>query len=319
MKPILEQIKTCGIVPVLVIDDEKSAEELGKTLVEGGLPCAEITFRTEAAQNSIANMVKNCKEMVVGAGTVLSVEQVEMAVDAGARFIVSPGLNKKVVEYCINHSIPVIPGVLTPTEIENAIDLGLEFVKLFPAEAAGGLNYLKAISAPFQKIRFIPTGGIDDRNLLQYLKHPSVVACGGSWMANRDLIAQKNFIEIKRLIANAVSIVLGFELRHIGINMPDAESAHELTQKLSEVLRMPVKDRSGSMFVGTQFEILKRNYLGRHGHIALATNFIERAVAYFERLGIKTLEETMNEKDGKLSTIYLDIDIAGFAVHLVQM
>lgn len=213
----------------------------------------------------------------------------------------------------------MIPGVLTPSEIEHAIELGLEVVKLFPAEAAGGLNYLKAVSAPFPQIKFIPTGGIDDKNLLNYLKHPAVIACGGSWMASKELIAQRNFTEIKRLVTNAVRIVLGFELRHIGINTPDPESARLLTEKISQILRMPVSDGIESMFAGTQFEVLKRNFPGKHGHIALATNFIERAVSYFERLGIKTIPETRNEKDGKLLTVYLDMDIGGFAVHLVQL
>ncbi len=319
MKPVLEQLQLFGIIPVLVVDDENSSEELAKALVDGGLPCAEITFRTDAALNVLTRMLKAQPSLLIGAGTVLTVDQAKMAVDAGARFIVSPGLNQKVVEHCVTHSIPVVPGVLTPTEVETALDLGLEVVKFFPAEASGGLNYLKAVSAPYRTIKFIPTGGIDEKNLLPYLKHPSVIACGGSWMASRELIAQKNFLEINRLVTQAVSIVLGFELRHIGINMPDSQSAQVLSSKISELFRIPIKDGNTSMFVGTQFEVLKRTYLGTHGHIALGTNFIDRAVAYFERLGIKVLPETRNEKDGKLSTVYLDIDIGGFALHLVQL
>jgi 2-dehydro-3-deoxyphosphogluconate aldolase/(4S)-4-hydroxy-2-oxoglutarate aldolase len=319
MKYLHEQLKSFGVIPVLIIENKNFAEELGSALIEGGLPCAEVTFRTDAARNSIERLSKLQPSLLVGAGTVLTTDQVKIAVDAGARFVVSPGLNRRVVEYCINNSIPVIPGVLTPTEVETAIEYGLDVVKLFPAEASGGITYLKAISAPYRNIKFIPTGGIDDKNLLPYLRQPNVIACGGSWMAGKDLIAEKNFQEIKRLTTQTVSTVLGFELKHIGVNMPDAEIAKTLTLRISELLKMPVKDGSTSMFVGGQFEILKRNYLGKHEHIALGTNFIDRAVAYFDRSGIKVLPETLNEKDGKLSTVYLDIDIGGFALHLVQL
>ncbi len=206
MNALFSQLRAFGIIPVVVIDNEDSAEPLAQALIDGGLPCAEITFRTAAAENAIQRIAAKYPSMLVGAGTVLSVDQAKKALDAGAKFIVSPGLNQKVVEFCLHQHVTVIPGVLTPTEVSAAIDLGLEVVKFFPAEASGGVAYLKAISAPFKGIKFIPTGGIDESNLLSYLQLPSVLACGGSWMVKPELIASCRFDEIAQVTARAVRI-----------------------------------------------------------------------------------------------------------------
>jgi 2-dehydro-3-deoxyphosphogluconate aldolase/(4S)-4-hydroxy-2-oxoglutarate aldolase len=319
MNKILEQIGLLGIIPVIVIEDENHAEPLAHALIESGLPCAEITFRTNAARNSLAKMNTLYPSMLIGAGTVLSVDQVKIAVDAGAKYIVSPGVNRNVVEYCVKNNIPVTPGVATPTEVEMALEFGLDVLKFFPAEANGGLNYLKAISAPYPRVKFIPTGGIDQTNLLSYLKFPKVLACGGSWMVKQELMSNGAFNEIKRLTAQAMGHMFGFSLRHIGINTADKNTANQVANQLSHLLQFQLRDTEGSVFVGEQFEILKRIYLGKNGHIAIATNFIDRALNYFERNGIKILPETKNELNGKLQTVYLDIDIGGFAVHLVQI
>ena len=204
MNPILEKIGQLKIVPVVVIQDERDAEPLAQALLDGGLPTMEITFRTDAAKAAIGRIAKSHSAIVLGAGTVLSVDQVKAAVDAGARYIVSPGIPPKVVEYCLKKGICVTPGVVTPTEIAAALEYGLEVVKFFPAEASGGIEYLKAISAPFPNLKFIPTGGIDESNLLPYLQHPKVLAVGGSWMVKPALIAGKQFEEITRLTAQAV-------------------------------------------------------------------------------------------------------------------
>ena len=194
------------IVPVIAIHEAELAGPLAEALIEGGLPCAEITFRTDAAKSVIKTMADR-GDMQVGAGTVLTVEQAQEAVDVGSSFVISPGFNPKVVDYCLKHSIPVIPGIATPTEIQQAIEFGLEIVKFFPAEAFGGLNTLKAISAPFNKMKFIPTGGINSNNICDYLNHPKVVAAGGSWMASTSLISNKKFEEIARLTKEAVALV----------------------------------------------------------------------------------------------------------------
>lgn len=207
MNTVLRQISLRKIVPVVVIDNADDARELARSLAGAGLPLAEVTFRTTAAPEAIAAMVKEEPAMLVGAGSVLNVEQVKQALDAGAKFIVSPGLGRKVVEYCLGQRVPVTPGVATPTEISAATEMGLEVVKFFPAEAMGGLGYLRAVSAPFPSMRFIPTGGIDETNILAYLAHPKVIACGGSWMVKQDLIAHHRFDEIGRLASRAVSLV----------------------------------------------------------------------------------------------------------------
>jgi 2-dehydro-3-deoxyphosphogluconate aldolase/(4S)-4-hydroxy-2-oxoglutarate aldolase len=206
MDRVLEQIHEFRLVPVVAIQDAGDAAPLADALIEGGLPCAEITFRTDAAEQSIRTMAASSK-MLVGAGTVLSVDQVRQAVDAGARFIVSPGFNPEVVEYCVQHAIPVTPGTATPTDIEKAMRMGLEVVKFFPAEAFGGLKTLKAISAPYTQMRFIPTGGIHQDNLADYLQFPKVFACGGSWMVKSNLIAEGHFDEIIRRTQRAVERV----------------------------------------------------------------------------------------------------------------
>lgn len=207
MNKVLEEIKKIGIVPVVVLDDEKDAKPLAKALCEGGLPCAEVTFRTKAAEESIRIMSKEYPDMLVGAGTVLTTEQVDRAVEAGAKFIVSPGLNPKIVSYCIEKGIPVTPGCQTPSDIEKALELGLEVVKFFPAEPAGGLNMIKAFAAPYTDVLFMPTGGINPKNVVEYLKFDRILACGGSWMVKGNLVKEGKFDEITALVKEAAQIV----------------------------------------------------------------------------------------------------------------
>lgn len=319
MKTILQEIELTGIVPVIAIDDADNAVPLAKALIDGGLPCAEVTFRTAAAKEAMTKIAAAYPSMLMGAGTVLSVEQVKTAVDCGAKYIVSPGLNPKVVEYCVAQNIPVFPGVATPSEVERAMELGLNVVKFFPAEGNGGLPYLKAIGGPYKQMRFIPTGGIDESNLLSYLKYPQIVACGGSWMVKSELIAAKQFDEIRKMTERAVMMMLGFELKHIGMNTPSAEESMGTAAQIARLFNLVVKEGNSSNFVGTQFEVMKKNYLGTHGHLAIGTNFIERAIAYYERKGITFLQETNVEKNGKRIAIYFKDEIAGYALHLLQL
>ncbi len=207
MKEIMEQFKEIGIIPVVVLEDAKDALPLGKALCEGGLPCAEVTFRTEAAEESIRIMSKNYPDMLVGAGTVLTTEQVDRAVAAGAKFIVSPGLNEKVVKYCQEKGVPIVPGVLTPGEIEKALELGLGTVKFFPAEPSGGLPMIQALGAAYTKLKFMPTGGINPENVKEYLKSDKILACGGSWMVKGALVKEGKFDEIEAMCKEASEIV----------------------------------------------------------------------------------------------------------------
>ena len=207
MNATLKQIGEMGIIPVVVLNKVSDAEPLANALVAGGLPCAEVTFRTDAAEESIRAIAKKFPDMFVGAGTVLSTEQVDRAIGAGAKFIVSPGLNPKVVEYCIKEGYPVCPGIMTPTELEVALGFGLDVVKFFPAENAGGLKMIKAMSAPYTMMKFMPTGGINATNVRDYLACDKILACGGSWMVKGDLINAGNFAEIEKLTREAAQIV----------------------------------------------------------------------------------------------------------------
>ena len=207
MNDTLKQIGSTGIVPVVVLNKVADAEPLAEALIKGGLPCAEVTFRTDAAEESIRAIAKKFPDMFVGAGTVLTTEQVDRAIGAGAKFIVSPGLNPKVVEYCIKKGYPITPGIMTPTELEVALGFGLDVVKFFPAENAGGLKMIKAMSAPYTMMKFMPTGGINATNVRDYLACDKILACGGSWMVKGDLINAGNFAEIERLTKEAAQIV----------------------------------------------------------------------------------------------------------------
>ncbi len=207
MNEILEKIGELGIVPVVVLDDAKDAEPLAEALIAGGLPCAEVTFRTAAAEESIRIMAEKFPEMLIGAGTVLTTEQVDRAVAAGAKFIVSPGLNPKIVAYCVDKGIPITPGTSNASDIEAALEFGLDVVKFFPAEPAGGLKMIKALAAPYVGVKFMPTGGINAENVKAYLAYDRILACGGSWMVKGELVKNGEFDKIREMTAEAVNIV----------------------------------------------------------------------------------------------------------------
>jgi len=207
MSEIIEKLSEFGIIPVIAIDDAATTVPLGQALLNGGLPCAEITFRTAAAAEAIQKMSAAHPDIVVGAGTVLTVEQAETAVASGAKFIVTPGFDPAVVDWCIANGVPITPGVMTPTEINMALNKGVTLVKFFPAEAAGGTKSLKAIAAPYGGVTFIPTGGISAANLADYLSLPMVHACGGSWVASKKLINAGEFEKIEKLTAEGVKLV----------------------------------------------------------------------------------------------------------------
>jgi len=288
MEKIIKKISEVGIVPVVVIDDSQDALELGKALIEGGLPCAEVTFRTSAAKEVIRKLSMEYPDMILGAGTVLNIPQVDEAIDAGAKFIVSPGLDKEVVTYCIERKIPVIPGVCTPSEIQQAIALGLEVVKFFPAEAAGGLKMLKGVAAPFPNIKFMPTGGISEENMMDYLSFSPIIACGGSWMVKREYITNKEFEKIKLQTKKAVEKMLGFEFSNICVDGQEEVAV--------------------SLEAGMETEIVK-----------IPTNFIERAMFQLEGKGFDVVEETKEYlSDGKLVSVYLKDESRDLKIQLVQ-
>ncbi len=319
MHEVLKRIEAIGIVPVVAIDRAEDAVPLAQALINGGLPCAEVTFRTAAAADAIAAMSAAFPDMLVGAGTVLTPAQADEAIAAGAKFIVSPGLNPEVVRHCVECGYPITPGVATPGEVETALSFGLEVVKFFPAEAAGGLPMIKAMAAPYGKLKFMPTGGISAKNLNEYLAFPKILACGGSWMVTADLINNGKFDEIERLTREAVNTMLGFELAHVGINAENEVEAGGIADTFSALLGMPKKDGNSSTFVSSIIEVMKTPYLGAKGHIAIRTKTITRAVRYLESKGIRmNAESAKTDAKGNLKAIYLCGEIGGFAVHLVQ-
>jgi 2-dehydro-3-deoxyphosphogluconate aldolase/(4S)-4-hydroxy-2-oxoglutarate aldolase len=204
MQRVVETFRKNRLIPVIVIDDPRQAVPLARAMEEGGLPCAEITFRTPRALEALEKISTECPSVLVGAGTVLTPQQAEDARSAGAKFIVAPGFSAAMVDYCVENHLPVFPGIATPTELEFALSRGLSVVKFFPAEPLGGIAYLKAISAPYGHVEFLPSGGIGLSNLDSYLSSPRVIACGGSWMAPADWISAGQFDRIRDEVRKSV-------------------------------------------------------------------------------------------------------------------
>ena len=315
---ILEKLSLAGLVPVIKVDDAQDAVPLCKALSDGGLPVAEITFRTAAAEEAIRLVHEQLPHVILCAGTVLTTDQAERAVKAGAAAIVSPGLNPEVVRWCIDHNIPVCPGTSNPSDIEVALSFGLKAVKVFPAEAIGGLKLIKSMAAPYVDMHFMPTGGINENNMLDYLAFDKILCCGGSWMVPGDAVKNKEWDKITAITRSAVDKMLGLELRHVGVNCADAETSLAEAKKIAALLALPVKEGNSSNFAGTSFELMKKPGRGTHGHIAIGCNSVARAKWHLEQRGYEFEEESAVIKNGKMTTIYLKGEIAGFAFHLVQ-
>lgn len=314
-----ESLSAMGVVPVIVINDVQDAVPLGRALCEGGLPCAEVTFRTAAAKEAIAAMSRELPEMLIGAGTVLSCQQVDEALEAGAKFIVSPGLNPEVVSYCISKNVPVLPGIATPSEIEQAMSLGLDVVKFFPAEQNGGIAKIKALAAPYTKIRFMPTGGVNAKNVNDYLSFPKIIACGGTWMVPADKIAAGDWDAIVALTQEAVQTMLGFEVHHVGINAPDWDEGEKITNEFAQFFGVGTRKTSAGYFAGKLIEVMAGNGRGQYGHIAVGVNHFSRAVAYLKSKGYALDESSVkcNDKGAPIHG-YLTTEIGGFSIHLTQ-
>ncbi len=316
---MLNTLSRLGIIHVVKLKSSDKAVPLAKALIDGGLPVAEVTFRTDAAADSIKKMVDAFPEMIVGAGTVLTVEQAKLAKESGASFIVSPGFNPKITAWCLENNILHLPGCTTASEIEGAIEMGLGAVKFFPAEQSGGIAKIKALSAPYHDMKFIPTGGIGLDNLNDYLKVPSVLACGGSFMVSDALIEGSEWDKIALLSHNAVMRMLGLEFLHLGINCSSSDEAVKTASTFSRLMaNAEIDDRGGGIFVGDQFEIMRPPHRGANGHIGIKTNSCDRAVYYLEKQGFEFEHESAKYEDGKLTFIYLKGEVGGFVIHLTQ-
>ena len=314
----INRLSAAAVVPVVVLDDAKDAVATAKALLAGGVDVMEITFRTAAAADSIKAVEENCRDMLVGAGTVITLEQCKQAVECGAKFIVSPGFDEEVVRWCVENGIAVTPGCVTPSEIMAAMKLGLTVVKFFPAGVYGGLSAMKALSGPFGGIKFIPTGGVNGQNIGEFIAAPFIHAVGGSWVCPKADIAAGNFEKITELCKQARSAALGFEVAHIGLNCEDAEAASAVCEKLNEAFALTVKDGNSSMFASGVIEVMKSMYLGKNGHIAIRTNSVPLAIAELAKKGFVCDMTTAKYKGGRMVAVYLKDEIGGFAVHLLQ-
>ncbi|MBR4236611.1 MAG: bifunctional 4-hydroxy-2-oxoglutarate aldolase/2-dehydro-3-deoxy-phosphogluconate aldolase [Clostridia bacterium] len=314
---MIEQLSLAGLVPVIKVDDAADAVPLCKAMLKGGLPVAEITFRTAAAPEAIASVRQSLPECILGAGTVLTIEQVKAAVAAGAAYILTPGFNPKIVGYCVEHGITIIPGCACPGDIEGALEFGLKLVKIFPAEVLGGVKFLKALSGPYPQMNYLPTGGVNEQNLIDYLAFPKVKAVGGSWMVPGDAVKAKDWDTITAQTRRAINKMLGLELAHIGIYNADAKTAEEGARMLSLITGMEIKDGAKAAFVGDDFEMMKSPKADVLGHIAISTTDLARAKWHLEKRGF-SFEEPIVNYEGKTTAVYLKQRVCGFALHLLQ-
>lgn len=314
---VLKRLAQSGVVPVVVLEDAKDAVPTAKAMLAGGIDVMEITFRTAAAADSIKAVAQECPDMVVGAGTVINLEQCKLAVECGAKFIVSPGYDEETVAWCCDNGIPVTPGCVTPTEIMMALKHGLKVLKFFPANVYGGLSAIKSLAGPFGGVKFIPTGGVNAQNLAEFISSPYIHAVGGSWICPKADIAAGNFDKITALCKEARKTLLGFEVAHIGINTPDADAAMDVCKAFNDAFDFNVKQGNSSNFASTGVEVMKTMFKGANGHIAIRTNKMIPAIAEMERRGYQLDMDSVKDKNN-IKAVYFKNEIGGFAVHLLQ-
>ena len=314
---VLKRLAQSGVVPVVVLEDAKDAVPTAKAMLAGGIDVMEITFRTAAAADSIKAVAQECPDMVVGAGTVINLEQCKLAVECGAKFIVSPGYDEETVAWCCDNGIPVTPGCVIPTEIMMALKHGLKVLKFFPANVYGGLSAIKSLAGPFGGVKFIPTGGVNAQNLAEFISSPYIHAVGGSWICPKADIAAGNFDKITALCKEARKTLLGFEVAHIGINTPDADAAMDVCKAFNDAFDFNVKQGNSSNFASTGVEVMKTMFKGANGHIAIRTNKMIPAIAEMERRGYELDMDSVKDKNN-IKAVYFKNEIGGFAVHLLQ-
>lgn len=319
MSDIFERIGEYGIVPLVTLDDPNDAVPLARALVEGGIPIAEVTFRTAAGGESIKRMAKEVPEIIVGSGTVHTVDQAKETVDNGGKFVITPGFNAKVVEWCVNNNVPVCPGTVVPSDIEEAMNYGLKVVKFFPAEAYGGVNTIKNLAAPFSGIKFVPTGGVGLHNLRDYLDLPNVAAVGGSFVPPAKMVKEKDWEGIVKTCKEINNKVFDFTVGHVGINANTADNATKVTDRIAELFESDKRETPIAFFSGNLVEVMKVPFVGTHGHICVDTCDLKRAMAMLERKGIEFDEENrFFDAKGNLITAYMKEEIGGFAFHIRQ-
>ena len=311
MKKIIKELSLYGIVPVVKIERVEDALPLAKALCDGGLPIAEVTFRTPCAKEAIKKMKEAYPQMIIGAGTVLNAKQVDDAIEAGSEFIVSPGLNAKTVQYCLDKNIPILPGCATPSDMERAIELGLEVVKFFPAEANGGIKAIKAMSAPYGDLKFMPTGGVNTNNLNDYLSFDKIIACGGTWMVSNDLIDNQQWEEITRITKEAIQTMLNIQFSHIAIGCNDKG------KELLSLICNPKCKNYQSSFITNHIEVMFDEKVQQFNHMSLSTKNIERTMFFLQKQGYTFDEKTIQyNENNKIKFVYFNELISGCRCHL---
>lgn len=314
----LERIYNVAVVPTAVFDDASDATPTATALLAGGVDAMEISFCTPAAADSIEAITKECPDMLVGAGAVITLGQCKDAVAHGAKFIVSPDFHEEIVLWCLAHNIDVLPGCVTPTEIVRAMACGLRVVEFFPANAYGGIAAMQALSDSFDSIKFIATDNVNSRDFDEIISAPFIHAVRCSWLCAKADIAAHDFDKITSLCKAARKTALGFEIAHIGINAADADESLSVCQALDTAFGFGVREGNSSNFAGSCVEVMKSPYLGKNGHIAVKTNSIPRAAAALRKSGFTLDESTTKYKGKEIVAIYLKQNFGGFAVHLLQ-
>lgn len=320
MNEILKRISDIGIIPVIAFNSVDEAVPLCKALVAGGLPAAEVTFRTACAEECIQIINKEVPEMLLGAGTVLTIEQADKAMAAGASFIVAPGYDPAVCQHVLDKGGVMVPGTCSAGEMQQAMNQGCQGLKFFPAEANGGVGMLKNIGAALKGARWMCTGGVNAKNVNDYLGYDQIVAVGGTWMCKADMIKAGKWDEITAMCQEAVRTMLGFTLKHVGINCGDAAEAEKVAKAIGAIFGFPYKAGNSSDFAGTVVEACKVKKPGAMGHIAIGTNDVDRAIYHLGLQGVKFMDsdKVVDQATGKTKAVYIEGEFGGFAIHLVK-
>ncbi len=316
---ILDEIAKIGMIPVLSIDKEERALPLAQALKKGGLPLMEVMFRTDAAAGSIRRISEQMPDFLVGAGTVLTVEQARQAVACGAKFLVSPGFNPEVCKAAIELNVPIVPGCTSPTEVEAARVLGLHVLKFFPAVENGGVSAMRLLSGPYPDVSFVPTGDLTRALCSEYLAFGKVAAAGGDFMLSYDDIHSDNYEKIASDVQDTILGYLNFHIAHMGMNANDKDSALSLSGRLASALHLNVCAGNKSAFAGKLFEVMYEPFYHEKGHVAIGTFDATRAYYYLKRCGMEFYEDTVSrDAAGRIIAAYMKEDFAGFALHLLQ-
>ena len=316
---IIKRIHDIGILPVIDLADSDNAVRVAQSICIGGLPIAEIAYSTDAIQKMMSDLKRTCPGMLIGAGGIFSCEHIDSAQKAGADFITTLEFDPDIIGYCQSRNIPVIPAVSDETEIEAAMSMGLNTVKLLLSENSGGISRIKALSVAYDNVKFIPAGRITENDISGYLDEPCVLACCGSWMIDENAIAEKNFEKIAELTGRTVNNMLGLTIKHIGINEENGDGA-ALAGQFAGIFSGKVRETFKGWFGSEYVEIMSNKFTkGRHGHIGIGVNAPDRARRYYEALGYSFDDSTAGfDENGDLEIIYFSGEIGGFALHIVK-